>query len=178
VSAAVSFFVSLVPEWTHIDLLREAVGRAVTATLGERSGDALAMVSCELLENAFKYRRSDTEAISLWVERKADRVVVSVANAVEGSSPHLAALRAQLSWIESFPTPAEAYLAALERIYEQAASDPDQGHLGLARVAFEGGCALALEVEEPDRIVVRAVRSLAASVPAPQAPGSGPEGEG
>jgi hypothetical protein len=144
-------------DWSAIETLREAIHRIVSVALGEDDGIALAMVSSELLENAVKY--GGDGVISLWIEQETDRVVVHVVNRVDEGAPHSARLREQLGWLRSFGDPARAYLAALQRVFERRSEALDEARLGLARIAFEGGCDLVLEDEGTDHVAVRAVRA-------------------
>lgn len=151
-------------DWPAIEALREAILRIVAVALGKAEGDALAMVSSELLENAVKYGVGEEHVVSLSIEQDADRVVVHVKNQVDGAAPHRARLREQLGWLRSFEDPGRAYLAALTRVFERQSADPDDARLGLARIAFEGGCELSLEEEGEDHVAVRAVRAIRSGV--------------
>ncbi len=153
--------VSITPEWSKIDLIREAIGRLTEAALGAEHRDAIAVVGCELLENAVKYGRSDAPAIFLHIEEKERSVLVSVRNEIDAGTPHVGSLRAHVHWLGSFGSAAEAYMAALSRVYEGGDPSPDDGRLGLARVAYEGDVAISFEEILDGWIEVRAVRPLA-----------------
>ncbi len=135
------------PEWSRIDPVRQAVGLCVAAVLGsEDLRDALGMVCAELLENAIKYGRSDPRGVRLVLRQSAQDnqqvVTLSVINAVESASHHLAVLRQRIDWIRGYDSPAEAYMAALTTVYERAEAQGGEGGLGLVRIAYEGGCQL------------------------------------
>ncbi len=141
-------------DWSKIDPAREAVGLLVLALFGDDNlRDALAMVSEELLENAIKYSRP-ASSVSLAIEHRDDGVEISVTNAVDESAGHLAALSERVAWVGSFPTPAEAYTAALSRLYAQ--NTPGMTGLGLARIAYEGRCVLVCDTAVSGRVTVRA----------------------
>jgi hypothetical protein len=146
-------------EWERIDGVRETVGSAVMAALGdEELRDALAMVCAELLENAMKYG-SPTAAITLTVREHEGALTVTVQNGVDEETPHLRTLRERVEWLRGYADPAEAYTRALAEIYEGA---PREGGLGLVRIAYEGGCTVEHELLEPRRIAVHARRALPA----------------
>jgi hypothetical protein len=146
---------SLPPEWARIDPTREAVGLLVLAMFGDDDlRDALAMVSEELLENAIKYSKADT-TVSLSIHDEDGRVVVAVTNAVDERSGHIDLLRARLDWISGFPTAADAYGAAIGRVYERKAAGGDGG-LGIVRIAYEGRCGIDVDLSEPGKVTVRA----------------------
>lgn len=150
-------------EWSSIDPLREAIGRLVGVLLGQEESDAVAMVSCELLENAVKFGRRGASTVSLSIAHGGGAVVVRVTNLVEDGSPDVALLKQHLEWLRSFADPADAYMLLLGNVFEGAGDAGNAGKLGLARVASEGGCALSWETDGPGRITVSAVRPVASA---------------
>ncbi|MSP60042.1 MAG: ATP-binding protein [Myxococcales bacterium] len=171
---------SLAPEWGRIEFIRVAVGQALAAVLHPHDDriDALSMVSAELLENALKYGARDQRAVGFTVERTGDPIAITVENAVDAASPHPDALRVRLAWIARFPSPAQAYLAALRDLYGDE-RPRGSGGLGMVRIAYEGGCALHCETPAVDRILVRATLAGPAaprsSGPVPEDPGDAGE---
>jgi hypothetical protein len=152
---------AIVPSFANIDPLREAIGRLVGVLLGDEESDVVAMVSCELLENAVKFGRRGAGMVGLSIAHRAGAVIVRVTNAVDEGSADLAALKQHLEWLRSFADPADAYMRLLGDVFERA-GDAGAGKLGLARIASEGGCALSWESDGPGRIAVSAVRPVAA----------------
>jgi hypothetical protein len=150
----------IAPEWSSIDPLREAIGRLVGVLLGEEESDAVAMVSCELLENAVKFGRRGASAVGLSITHRGGAVVVRVTNAVEEGSADVAALKQHLEWLRNHADPADAYMTLLGDVFEGAGGAGDAGKLGLARIASEGGCALSWETDGPGKITVSAVRPV------------------
>lgn len=130
------------PQWARIDRVRQAVSLCIAAVFADTDlEDALAMTSAELLENAMKYGKSDSDRVTLTVFDHADEVVVSVSNALGGEGD-AEALRRRIAWISGFESASDAYMAALAEVSER---DGGQGGLGLVRIAYEGGCRLSCD---------------------------------
>jgi hypothetical protein len=148
---------SIPPEWSRIDPTREAVGLLVLAMFGDDDlREALAMVSEELLENAIKYCRPET-TVSIAIRHADDHVVIAVTNAVDGDTLHVGLLQQRIDWIRKFASPAEAYAAAIARVYEQGQRAAGEPGLGIVRIAYEGRCQLACDVSVPGEVTVKAV---------------------
>ncbi len=157
-------------EWSRIDQVREAVGMCVRAVFGDRDlKDAVAMVSAELLENAFKY--GAPAPVQLILHETQEALVVRVTNAVAAGSEHPRARADEVAWVNGQPSPQAAYEAALQRAFHQGAplrSAPHRAEpggataatarsgLGLARIRYEGGCALACDTSRPGVVTVEA----------------------
>jgi signal transduction histidine kinase len=155
-AAALALDISVPARWEGIDPMREAVGLLVQALFGDDDlRDALAMVSEELLENAVKYGRPG-ENLGLTVHRDQQGLHIAVTNTVDQATQHVPKLCEQIDWIHGFPSAAEAYRAAIERVYRR--TDRSETGLGIARVAYEGGCVLSCDLSVPGHITVRAVR--------------------
>jgi hypothetical protein len=139
-------------DWDEIDAIRHAVATCVEVAYGSAElGDALSMVSSELLENAVKYGKSG-EFVHLSLEELADGMRIVVTNPVEECSPHTDALRERVAWLDDFSEPRLAFAAALERAYRDARG----GGLGLARIAHEGGCSLQCDTSSRGKVTVSA----------------------
>jgi hypothetical protein len=165
---------SLPPEWSRIDPTREAVGLLVLAMFGDDDlRDALAMVSEELLENAIKYCRPES-TVSISIRHQAGDVVVSVTNEVADDALHIEVLKKRLEWIRRFPSAADAYAAAIGRVYERgrpASAEAGEAGLGIVRIAYEGRCDIELDLSAPGLVTVHATcaRPEAATSSAPPA---------
>lgn len=158
-TGALALEISVPARWERIDPMREAVGLAVLAHFGDDDlRDALAMACEELLENAVKYGRPGAN-LSLSLRRDGRALRLAVTNSVDEGTAHVVKLCDQIDWIRGFPSAADAYRAALERVYTR--TDRGETGLGIARVAYEGGCALACDLSVPGRLTVTAVRDLA-----------------
>ena len=154
---ALKLDLSIPPEWSRIDPTREAVGLLVMAMFGDDDlRDALAMVSEELLENAIKYCAPDT-TVSITIRNEGPKVAIAVTNVVDGGSAHLGVLAERIAWLTQFPSPAEAYTAAIGRVYEGGERPPGEPGLGIVRIAYEGRCSVAYDLTVPGKVTVRAV---------------------
>src|SRR5262249_13265584 len=139
-------------EWTNVERVRIAVQNCFEAVFRDISGrDALAMVTGELVENAIKYGHWEGGAglfrLRVWGDTNAG--FVSVTNPVAPTSDGPARVAEALSFLARFPNAAEAYQA---RLLEVARSGKPMG-LGLARIAYEGGCVLRSEKSNENLIV-------------------------
>lgn len=158
---ALNVELSIPPEWSRIDPVRQAVGLCIAAVMSNDDlRDALGMVCAELLENAIKYGKPDPQGVRIGLHQRTfgeqTEVVLSVINAVEESSHHLAMLRQRIAWIRGFDSPAEAYMAALTTVYERAEAQGGESGLGLVRIAYEGGCQLDCDSPSEGWLAVRA----------------------
>ena len=135
-------------EWRNVDLLRTSVQNCFIAVFSDIEGcHSLAMVTGELLENAIKYgdwTGTDEQRFRLRVWGEGRSAHISVENPI-ADDHHASEVLKTLSWMETFPSPDEAYRA---KLLEIAASDRDAGvsKLGLVRIAYEGNCALKADL--------------------------------
>lgn len=145
---------ALPAEWGRIEPTREAVALLIKAMFGDADLEtALGMVSAELLENAVKYSKPASH-LRLSVHAEGARVVIAVTNPVDDASTHVEALRARFAWLANFATPADAYMAALERFSEHLKAE-DRG-LGIFRIAYEGGCGVDFDLSAAGEVTIRA----------------------
>lgn len=119
--------------------------------------DSLGMVCAELLENAFKYGSADQTSVRLSLRQDGDQVVIAVTNAVDAGTAHARQLAERVAWVNEFGDPQRAYEAALARAYTD---ESDVSGLGLARILYEGGCALGCDLSAEGRVTVSAACSL------------------
>jgi hypothetical protein len=155
----------ILPEWSRIDPVRQAVGLCVEAVFGnEDLRDALGMVCAELLENAIKYGKPAPHKVRLVLSNSEQpqrhEVTLSVINAVDEASHHVELLQQRIGWIQRFDSSAEAYMAALTLVYERAEAQGGEGGLGLVRIAYEGGCRLDCDCPEQGVMAVHARYTL------------------
>ncbi len=137
-------------EWSNIELVRTAILNCFAAVFNDMDGcRAVATVISELLENAIKYgdwTTSDMNSLRLSIEGEERAIRVTVEHPVNAGSESVKVLMNTLTWLNSFPSAADAYRA---RLCELAENPPQIGisRLGLARVAYEGGCVLTAEIK-------------------------------
>jgi anti-sigma regulatory factor (Ser/Thr protein kinase) len=154
-------------EWSGIEPVREAVGKVLHVVCLDRDlEDAVSMVCAELLDNALRYGRHDGgRGISFSLQILEGQLVVSVSHAVAFGSPDVPRLLDRLAWVTQKEDPAQAFVEALGQVGARAPDAPGDGGVGvgLARVAYMGGCRLACDTSTRDRITVIATRALAGS---------------
>jgi hypothetical protein len=126
------------------------------AGLAEDEAYALAMVSQELLENAVKYGARDAGQIALSLRVEREDVVVEVRSRVGVDDEHLRAFDRTVQWIRGHQHPFEAYVERLKQLSVRPYV-PGQSGLGLARIAYEGRCALDFYVDAGSTLAVSAV---------------------
>jgi hypothetical protein len=136
-------------EWSNVELLRTAVLSCFAAVFTDLdSCRAVATVISELMENAIKYGSwddPDRDSLHLAIKGEDAWVQVSVEHPVEPGSQEVERLQQTVRWLSTFPRPEDAYRARLTEFAEHA---PESGNsrLGLARIAYEGNCAISVDV--------------------------------
>lgn len=148
-------------EWGRIECVRETVARCLGVLFDEGDlRDAVSMVCAELLENAVKYGRPPGIRFSL--QEELGSLVVSVTSQADAGEAHVLALLERVAWLKTFASAQEAYLAALEALYDDSSAiGDDAGGLGIVRVAHEGGCDVSVDTSRPGWLTVRAARVVA-----------------
>jgi hypothetical protein len=150
-------------EWAGIEPVREAVGKVLHVVCTDRDvEDAVSMVCAELLDNALRYGAPDQSGISFSLQILEGQLVVSVSHAVAFGSPDVPRLLDRLAWVGRQADPAQAFVEALAQVGARMTDAPGDGGagVGLARVAYMGGCRLAADTSRSDRVTVIATRPL------------------
>lgn len=132
--------------WDNVDLVRLSIQNCLAIVFKDMDCcRALAMVTGELLENAIKYGdwESKGAAFRLRVWGAEERVFVEVENPVSAKDADSSALFETLAWMDTYPSPQEAYIARLIEIAGREEHNVSQ--LGLVRIAYEGNCRLTAE---------------------------------
>jgi hypothetical protein len=148
--ASINFSIDLPvrSEWANVDLLRSSLHSCFTAMFSDADGcRSLAMVTCELVENAVKYGDWNAPGdqrfrVRVWGEGRSAHVLVE--NPVERNGNAAEVLRT-LGWMRSFGSPIEAYRARLLEVASTELGSPES-KLGLVRIAYEGNCLLTAEL--------------------------------
>lgn len=159
VGAMSTLTLDIPPDWDTIDSVRERT-LAFLRELGEPPAviDAIAMVVCELTENAVKYGRfGGDDHVHITVEHGSKQIIVEVRNPTGGEDlSQLKRLDRTIQWIRGYQDPFEAYLT---RLREVSLQKPDYGEsgLGLVRIAYEGESSLDFYVGEAGDLAVSAV---------------------
>jgi hypothetical protein len=148
---------SLPPEWGAVKAVWDPCrGSLERAGLAPDEAYALAMVAQELLENAVKYCAPGGDTIRLSVQVDPEDVTVEVRSRVGVDDAHLRRFDRTVQWIRSYQDPFEAYVERLKQVALQPYA-PGQSGLGLARIAYEGRCALDFYVDAGSILAVSAV---------------------
>ncbi len=160
----------ILPGWEAIEPFRAAVLACVKAVFPHPAlAPSLGLVTAELLENAVKFGRwaeGGGGTFALRMDGHDDRVELEVSSPVVPGDENVERLRAELDRIAAAPSPEQAYTKAVRSV---ALGKP--ACLGLSRAAYEGGCALAAEVDGTVLRVRAVTRRLAPTPPTPAAPG-------
>jgi hypothetical protein len=147
--------------WENVDRLRTSIRDCMSAIFQETDAvESFATVTAELLENAIKYGmwKDPTAKVHLRVSGDAGETRVEVENPVDASSEDTQELIRTIDWLRTFPSAEEAYHA---KLLEVAASSSGASRLGLARIAYEGGCELSAEIDGSVLRVTSVARTLA-----------------
>jgi hypothetical protein len=154
----VTLQLALRPDWEEID----ALGTKCLDFLRREGVDpdaqnALAMVVCELAENATKYGHfGGKEIVKVSLAVQQSFVTVTVSNPVtDGEADSLAVLDHTIQWIRGFHDPFQAYLERLRDVSAQSLLS-NESKLGLVRIAYEGQSTLDFYVGSDRMLVVSA----------------------
>jgi len=151
--------IQLRPEWEAIQSAWDPCDRLLQGNgLSRDDAYGLCMVARELLENAVKYGRHEDgdRPVELSVEVAPQEVIVEVKSPIGVGSEDLQEFDRTIQWIRGFQDPFEAYVERL-KLASAKAFGPGKGGLGLARVAYEGRCAVDFYVDPGNVLAVSAV---------------------
>ncbi len=147
------------PDWSFINDVRSFV-----ETFCERGrvpierASAVALTVHELLQNAIDYSTDGRAKLRLLLDASAQSITLSVSS--HGNPEKVEGLRQLMQRLEQEPDPLKLYLALMK----ETAKKKGGSGLGLARIRFEGGMDLKIEVEEG---VVRVTASSTMDPPTP-----------
>ncbi len=141
------FHMSFVPEWRSIELMRSSIESILEAAKCDADGRAaIAMISAELMENAYKHGAGGESAIEYNLDLSEEDVAVTVSNQVhpDGASK-TEKLTKTIEWIDTFDNPLDAYIEKMKILYDS--DDAGAGGLGLVRIAYEGHCKVTCDID-------------------------------
>jgi hypothetical protein len=155
----VTLQLALRPVWEEIDALgARCIDFLKHEGLDPDAQNALAMVACELAENATKYGHfnGDKEIVRVALAIEHSAVTVTVSNPVtDREADSLSVLDHTIQWIRGFHDPFQAYLERLRDVSAQSLLS-NESRLGLVRIAYEGQATLDFYVGGDGRLVVSA----------------------
>jgi hypothetical protein len=154
----------IAPRWEEVSGVRRATARFLGEVgLSRDVVDAVAMVACELTENATKYGCFNDESqpqIAVRVAVGGGDVMVEVRNPVgPAADENLNQLDRMVQWIRGYQDPFEAYLQRLKELSVEGL-ESTVSRLGLVRIAYEGQSILDFYVNEENVLAVSAIRRL------------------
>ncbi len=155
--------VEVPPLWDEIERVRETTCKFLRGRkLHQDTVDALAMVVCELTENAIKYGEyAEGGQVAVSIVHRPRSILIEVKSPLsERATKDLASMDQMIQWIRGRQDPFEAYLARLQEISTQDLYDKES-RLGLARIAYEGQSILDFYIDEHNTLAVSAVCQLA-----------------
>jgi anti-sigma regulatory factor (Ser/Thr protein kinase) len=154
---AAILFLRMQPTWVVIDDIRRFVSTfCLNVCPAAAREEQIALATHELVQNAIANAATPDIEVKLEVDRSHERVVVSVSNLARADQ--IAVLRTRLDRTQAHPDALEGYVAAMRE-------DPEsRGGIGLARIRFEAGLDLALEVDG-ERVTIHAAGPLSAPEP-------------
>jgi hypothetical protein len=162
-AAGPQFSLRIAPRWENVAEVRQQATAFLEAQkLSRDVVDAIAMVVCELTENATKYGEfaNEGDAIEVRLALEPGQVTVEVVNPVKrADGTNLSRLDETVQWIRGFQDPFEAYLNRLRELSTEGL-EGTESRLGLVRIAYEGRAVLDFYINERSALAVSAIRRL------------------
>lgn len=135
------------PRWRYIAPARLFIQSFVAIAIEDQNkADGIAMAASELLENAVKYAKGEETSIIVQAFPESNLITCSVTN--KGDEASVKELQAHYKKIMS-GDPLEAYIAQMR---EAAVRQDGKSQLGLARIRYEVGANIKLEIT-PDYMI-------------------------
>jgi hypothetical protein len=130
------------PRWTYISCVRKFVASFFMIGLADKErAEKISMAASELLENAVKYASEEEGYLKISIAKSTNEVDICVKNRAE--THHINTLRRELALIHA-GEPEKVYLKKMQ----EAAMTEGQSRLGLARILYEAGARLRLDVSD------------------------------
>jgi hypothetical protein len=147
-----SYSVSVKPDWTEVERLRDFVGAWLFALMRDTHvRDNVVLVTAELLENAMRHGKPGQRLIEYEVRTQTGQPIVRVVNEIEPKGGAYDRLIDRLTWIARSGDPSAAFTKQIENI----ALGKAEG-LGLTRIRYEGACDLSCQKLADGRVEVTA----------------------
>jgi hypothetical protein len=130
------------PRWKYIACVRGFIQNFLAISIVDQTkADKIAMAASELLENAVKYASHDETHIVIKVAPGTEKISIAVENSAAPES--IATLKEVHSKINA-GDPLQVYIAQMK---EAAVRQDGKSHLGLARIRYETGGNLKLNID-------------------------------
>jgi len=140
------------PRWKYISPARVFIQNFIAIALSDQvKADSIAMATSELLENAVKYGTTDDTQCIVQAFTASGTIQASVTN--QATAQGAAELEAIFQKIMG-GDPLEAYIAQMR---EAATRSDGKSQLGLARIRYETGAEMKLEVTAGYQVTVAIV---------------------
>ena len=131
------------PRWKYIACVRGFIQNFLAISIVDQSkADKIAMAASELLENAVKYASRDDTHIIIKVSPATEQIKIQVVNIAKDES--IETLREIYDKIIK-GDPLQVYVTQMK---EAALRSDGKSHLGLARIRYETGGDLDVEISE------------------------------
>jgi hypothetical protein len=147
-------------DWEYIDVIRSFVNSFLQKTLSDnKTADKLSMAVSELLENAVKYGIHKEDGllhnihIQLDTFKEEKKVVFFIENMA--TSENIDTLKTQLESV-NIGDPKEMYV----RKIRESLTKEDKSQLGLARIRYEAGGEIFLDIKKDNRVRLQVVFSV------------------
>ncbi len=141
------------PRWTYISCVRKFVASFFMIGLADKErAEQISMAASELLENAVKYASEEEGYLKISIAKSINEVDVCVKNRAEAH--HINILRKELALIHA-GEPEKVYLKKMQ----DAAMTEGQSRLGLARILYEAGARLRLDIADSE-VSIHAIFTL------------------
>ncbi len=130
------------PRWKYIACVRGFIQNFLAISIVDQTkADKIAMAASELLENAVKYASHDETHIVIKVAPDTEKISIAVENSAAPAS--IATLKEVHAKINA-GDPLQVYIAQMK---EAAVRQDGKSHLGLARIRYETGGNLKLNID-------------------------------
>jgi hypothetical protein len=131
------------PRWKYIACVRGFIQNFLAISITDHAkADKIAMAASELLENAVKYASRDDTHIVIKVAPNTEKMSIAVENS---ATPEAIAVLREVYQKITTGDPLQMYIAQMK---EAAVRSDGKSCLGLARIRYETGGHLWLDVEE------------------------------